>query len=85
MRVEKKIYDGVKRKIQNFLLRGGICMLSFLIKERKCLYRNVPVIKFCYMSEKGKAREREKERERLRENRALKMRGSDKNKNAKTV
>lgn len=34
-------------------------MLSFLIKERKRLYRNIPVIKFCYM----RAREREREKD----------------------
>lgn len=83
VRVEIKIYDGIKRKIQNFLLRGGMCMLSFLIKERKCLYRNIPVIKFCYMSEKGR-RERETEKERKRAERRKNC-GSDKNKNAKTV
>lgn len=42
-------------------------MLSFLIKKRKCLYRNIPVIKFCYTrkrerkNERGRKREREKE------------------------
>lgn len=37
-------------------------MLSFLIKERKRLYRNIPVIKFCYMREK---RRKKNERKRI--------------------
>lgn len=28
-------------------------MLSFLIKKRERLYRNIPVIKFCYTREKA--------------------------------
>jgi len=51
-----------------------MCMLSFLIKEQKCLYKNIPVIKFCYMSEKR--REREKVRGRAERR---KIRDSDKN------
>lgn len=73
MGVGRKIYDGVNRKIQNFLLRGGMCMLSFLIKERKCLYRNIPVIKFCYTSENQESGEKEGERAERR-----KIRDSDK-------
>lgn len=66
-------------------------MLSFLIKKWKCLYRNIPVIKFCYTrGEKERERERMKGGERgkkVRRKRAerQKTRGSDKNKNAKTV
>lgn len=59
-----KIYDKVKLKIQNFYYRGGMYMLSFLIKKRKCLYRNIPVIKFCYTRKRERKNERGRKREK---------------------
>lgn len=61
------MYDEVKLKIQNFYYRDGGCMLSVLIKKRKCLYRNIPVIKFCYTRKRERERMKGKERERERE------------------
>lgn len=59
-----KIYDKVKLKIQNCYYRGGMYMLSFLIKKQKCLYRNIPVINSCYTRKRERKNERGRKREK---------------------
>jgi len=59
--VGKKDIRRSKTQNSKFFIKGwGCVMLSFLIKEQKCLYRNIPVIKFCYMSEERRRRESER-------------------------
>lgn len=80
-----KIYE-IKLKIQNFYYKGGMCMLSFLIK--KMFVQKFRLLNFVIRErekERMKKEEREKKKEIRKRAERQKTRDSDKNKNAKTV